>query len=127
MIDKLKYFDGDLKDIDAVPADLQASATSPRSTSTRVGDRRRRPPPEVDRPVAVAEPFSLNPDLKTLSHMYRHAWHAGLKTTYYLRTLGASTIEKATVSAAAAVPEPEPVLDAVACSILNGEECEACQ
>ncbi len=38
------------------------------------------------------------PDLKTLSHMYRHAWHAGLKTTYYLRSLGASNIEKATVS-----------------------------
>jgi ribonucleotide reductase alpha subunit len=37
------------------------------------------------------------PDLKTLSHMYRHAWHAGLKTTYYLRGLGASNIEKATV------------------------------
>ena len=36
------------------------------------------------------------PDLKALSHMYRHAWHAGLKTTYYLRTLGASSIEKAT-------------------------------
>jgi ribonucleoside-diphosphate reductase alpha chain len=30
--------------------------------------------------------------------MYRHAWHAGLKTTYYLRTLGASNIEKATVA-----------------------------
>jgi ribonucleoside-diphosphate reductase alpha chain len=38
------------------------------------------------------------PDLKTLSHMYRQAWHAGLKTTYYLRSLGASNIEKATVS-----------------------------
>jgi ribonucleoside-diphosphate reductase alpha chain len=38
------------------------------------------------------------PDLKTLSHMYRAAWHQGLKTTYYLRTLGASNIEKATVS-----------------------------
>ena len=39
-----------------------------------------------------------SPDLKVLSHMYRHAWHAGLKTTYYLRTLGASNIEKATVT-----------------------------
>jgi ribonucleoside-diphosphate reductase alpha chain len=29
--------------------------------------------------------------------MYRHAWHTGLKTTYYLRSLGASNIEKATV------------------------------
>ena len=38
------------------------------------------------------------PDLKTLSHMYRHAWRTGLKTTYYLRGLGASNIEKATVA-----------------------------
>jgi ribonucleoside-diphosphate reductase alpha chain len=38
------------------------------------------------------------PDLKTLSHMYRQAWHVGLKTTYYLRSLGASNIEKATVA-----------------------------
>ena len=53
--------------------------------------------------------------MKAMSHMYRRAWRAGLKTTYYLRTLGASTIEKATVQA---------------CSIeamRNGEECEACQ
>ena len=70
--------------------------------------------------------------MKAMSHMYRAAWRAGLKTTYYLRTLGASAIEKATVSAVAGVPEPDPValapkLDPVACSILNGEECEACQ
>ena len=55
-----------------------------------------------------------------MSHMYRRAWRAGLKTTYYLRTLGASTIEKTTVTAEAAA----------ACSIeamRNGEECEACQ
>jgi ribonucleoside-diphosphate reductase alpha chain len=37
-------------------------------------------------------------DMKALSHMYRAAWHAGLKTTYYLRTLQASNIEKATVA-----------------------------
>jgi hypothetical protein len=49
-----------------------------------------------------------------------------------LRTLGASTIEKSTVSAAIAAPEPEPAMahspDALACSIdamRNGEECEA--
>ena len=66
--------------------------------------------------------FLAAPDMKAMSHMYRRAWHAGLKTTYYLRTLGASTIEKTTV--AAETP------DAVACSIeamRNGEECEACQ
>jgi ribonucleoside-diphosphate reductase alpha chain len=30
--------------------------------------------------------------------MYRSAWHAGLKTTYYLRSLGASGVEKATLN-----------------------------
>ena len=43
--------------------------------------------------------FLAAPDMKAMSHMYRRAWRAGLKTTYYLRTLGASTIEKATVAA----------------------------
>ena len=57
--------------------------------------------------------------------MYRRAWRAGLKTTYYLRTLGASTIEKATVQSRAT-----PATRQSACSIeaqRNGEECEACQ
>ena len=75
--------------------------------------------------------FLAEPDLKTMSHMYRQAWHAGLKTTYYLRTLGASSIEKTTVAAVAAAPAPTAVaLDPIACSIeamRNGEECEACQ
>ena len=60
------------------------------------------------------------PDLKAMSHMYRRAWRSGLKTTYYLRTLGASRIEGPTVARVAAA----------ACSIeaaRNGEECEACQ
>ena len=42
--------------------------------------------------------FLATPDLKTLSHMYRRAWDKGLKTTYYLRTLQASNIEKSTVA-----------------------------
>lgn len=37
--------------------------------------------------------FIASPDMKTLSHMYRRA------TTYYLRSLVASTIEKSTVGA----------------------------
>jgi ribonucleoside-diphosphate reductase alpha chain len=68
--------------------------------------------------------------------MYLMAWQQGLKTTYYLRSLGATRIEKATVDAnrygnplgqtwrEAAVPSPE---DAVACAITKGAECEACQ
>jgi ribonucleoside-diphosphate reductase alpha chain len=64
--------------------------------------------------------------------MYQYAWRTGLKTTYYLRTLGASNIEKATVEKA---PKSEPKKEYTAeeknaCSIeamRNGGTCEACQ
>ena len=74
--------------------------------------------------------------------MYRAAWRQGLKTTYYLRTLSASNIEKATVDLKKDKGKSGPVsedptpkkenteAEVEACSIqamLNGEECEACQ
>ena len=78
--------------------------------------------------------FLGEPNMKTMSHMYRAAWRSGLKTTYYLRTMAATNIEKATVSV------KKDVKDAVkgeyteeeksSCSIeamQNGEDCEACQ
>ncbi len=74
--------------------------------------------------------------MKTLSHMYRRAWQAGLKTTYYLRTLQASNIEKATVymkkevSGIAGGKREYTAEEQLACSIeamRNGAGCEACQ
>ena len=69
--------------------------------------------------------------------MYRHAWHVGLKTTYYLRTMQANNIEKSTVDAkkmeAAQGAAREKVYteeEQRACSIdamMNGGECESCQ
>ena len=58
------------------------------------------------------------------------AWLRGLKTTYYLRSLAATSTEKSTVStgtlnavaSGAAVPAPVPA----ACSI-DDPDCEACQ
>ena len=74
-------------------------------------------------------------DLKALSHMYQYAWRTGLKTTYYLRTLGASNIETATIDIKQREQvEPKKKEDTeaekAACSIdamLNGGTCEACQ
>jgi len=86
--------------------------------------------------------FIQEPDLKVLSHMYRRAWHTGLKTTYYLRSTGASNIEGATTATkkevrgvAGGVPAPATKKEYTAeekkaCSIeamRRGEECEACQ
>ena len=119
LADQLKYFDGDLEQMPQVPAG--ASRALPHGVPDRpaLPDRRRgRRQKWIDQSQSL-NLFLPNPDMKAMSHMYRHAWHAGLKTTYYLRTLGASAIEKSTVSA-----------ESVACSIeaqRNGEECEACQ
>jgi ribonucleoside-diphosphate reductase alpha chain len=98
MIDALKYFDGELKDIETIPADLKARYLTAFDVEFKwVIDAAARRQKWIDQAQSV-NLWLKTPDLKTLSHMYRHAWHSGLKTTYYLRTLGASNIEKATVS-----------------------------
>ncbi|MBI5692369.1 MAG: ribonucleoside-diphosphate reductase subunit alpha [Verrucomicrobia bacterium] len=99
MIDNLKYYDGELKDIERVPADLKAKYLTAFDIDHKwILDAAARRQKWIDQSQSV-NLWIKTPDLKTLSHMYRHAWHAGLKTTYYLRSLGASNIEKATVAA----------------------------
>ena len=58
--------------------------------------------------------FLAEPTIGKLSSMYLHAWKAGLKTTYYLRSRPATRIQQATVAP-------------VACSLENPQTCEACQ
>ena len=97
MIDNLKYFDGELKDIDSIPAELKARYLTAFDIDSKwiIASAARRQK-WIDQSQSV-NLWIRTPDLKTLSHMYRHAWRAGLKTTYYLRSLGASNIEKATI------------------------------
>ncbi|MDZ4662718.1 MAG: ribonucleoside-diphosphate reductase subunit alpha, partial [Pseudomonadota bacterium] len=68
--------------------------------------------------------FSENPTIGKMSSMYMYAWKKGLKTTYYLRSRPATSISKTTVSEA---KEVVPDLEAIACSLENPENCEACQ
>ena len=155
MIDNLKYFDGELKDIPNVPADLKVKYLTAFDIDHKwIIDAAARRQKWIDQSQSV-NLWIKTPDLKTLSHMYRHAWHTGLKTTYYLRSLGASNIEKATVAvrkevrgavkegqdrdtalaaeaaeAAAPAKKEYTAAEKVACSIeamRNGGECEACQ
>ncbi len=80
--------------------------------------------------------FSESPNIGRLSSMYMHAWKAGVKTTYYLRSRPATRISKTTVgqtaqgnapvSSPAAAPAASAA-DAVACSLENPGSCEACQ
>ena len=97
MIDNLKYFDGELKDIERIPADLKVKYLTAFDIDPKwILDAAARRQKWIDQAQSV-NLWIKTPDLKTLSHMYRQAWHVGLKTTYYLRGLGASNIEKATV------------------------------
>ncbi|MBB6049027.1 ribonucleoside-diphosphate reductase subunit alpha [Armatimonas rosea] len=139
IVDQIKYFDGDLHNIAEIPQAIKEKYLTafqiPYEFLIDAGARRQK---WIDQSQSL-NLFLGTPDMKALSHMYRYAWHAGLKTTYYLRTLGASNIEKATVSlkmretpAATEAPVKKVFTDAekAACSIeamRNGEECEACQ
>ncbi len=146
MIDQLKYYDGELAEIEEVPEDLKDKY----QTAFGIGyewfiEAASRRQKWIDQSQSV-NLFLARPDLKTLSHMYRAAWHKGLKTTYYLRSLGASQIEKSTVKvkkqtrgriagSLAENAEREELAKVNAeriesCRIdamMNGGSCEACQ
>jgi len=133
LAEQLKARDGDLTEIAEVPAELKERyRTAFQIAPEALIDAAARRQKWIDQSQSL-NLFLAAPDIKAMSHMYRRAWHAGLKTTYYLRTLGASSIEKATVAAPAAAARPaaavaEPAQ--LACSIeamRNGGECEACQ
>jgi len=141
LIDQVKYFDGELKDVEGIPEDLKTKyATAFGISYEYIIDAGARRQKWIDQSQSL-NLFLGQADLKILSHMYRRAWHVGLKTTYYLRTLGASNIEKATVAVKKTevvggdIPVEAVVRDfteaeRAACSIqamMNGEECEACQ
>lgn len=126
MADRLKYYDGELGDIDEIPQHLKEKY----STAFSIGyewfvDAAARRQKWIDQSQSV-NLFLATPEMKTLSHMYRAAWRKGLKTTYYLRTQQASNIDKATTNANREATEKEKQqcsLDA----LMNGGECEACQ
>ncbi len=137
--EEVKYFDGDLEFVQGLPDWLKQKYRCAFQIEYQwVLDAAARRQKWIDQSQSV-NLFLGKADLKILSHMYRHAWRTGLKTTYYLRTLGASNIEKATVSKKKSdVPRLEVPAEtdevtpsaAAACrldAMLNGGECESCQ
>ena len=136
MLDQLKYFDGELTDIEGIPEHLKEKHLTVFGVGhEKIIDAAARRQKWIDQSQSV-NLFLADPDMKMLSHMYRHAWCTGLKTTYYLRTMQASNIEKSTVHVSKAdkpqqngAPAPASATDVNAvnaCSILD-PECESCQ
>jgi ribonucleoside-diphosphate reductase alpha chain len=108
LAEEIKRRDGDISEITTIPTEIRDRYR----TAFQI-DSSWLIKAAAQRQKWIDQSQSLNlflpaPDMKAMSHMYRHAWRAGLKTTYYLRTLGASSIEKATISGASAVAEPVP-------------------
>jgi ribonucleoside-diphosphate reductase alpha chain len=137
MIADLKYFDGNLARIDRVPADLRTLYATAFEVETKwlieAGARRQK---WIDQAQSL-NIYMAGVSGRKLDETYKLAWLRGLKTTYYLRTMGASHAEKSTGKAGAlnAVPVDGGVAAATAadaageakfCSIDN-PECEACQ
>ena len=136
MVQQLKYFDGELKDIPEIPQAVKDKYLTAFGIDFKwVIDAAARRQKWIDQAQSL-NLFLPGKDVKMLSHMYQYAWRTGLKTTYYLRTLGASNIEKATVDTkkhAASVEAPKKEVTAEeknACSIeaqRNGGICDSCQ
>lgn len=130
MVNDLKYFDGSVQQIDRVPRDLkQLYATSFEIEPYWLVEAAARRQKWIDQSQSL-NLYIANPSGKKLDTLYKHAWTSGLKTTYYLRGLSATSTEKSTVNAGTlnavkAAPEAE-TSDVKMCSIDN-PDCESCQ
>ncbi|PIQ10221.1 MAG: ribonucleoside-diphosphate reductase subunit alpha [Hydrogenophilales bacterium CG_4_9_14_3_um_filter_59_35] len=129
MISDLKYFDGTLSKIDRIPAELRSLyATAFEIDPSWLIEAAARRQKWIDQAQSL-NIYIGQPSGKKLDETYRLAWIRGLKTTYYLRSLGASHAEKSTSKAGAlnAVPvDGGMAAETQFCSIDN-PECEACQ
>ena len=129
MVNDLKYYEGSVQKIDRVPKEIkQIYATAFEIEPRWLVDAASRRQKWIDQAQSL-NLYVSGASGKKLDVTYRMAWLRGLKTTYYLRALAATTTEKSTVSdnslnkvstdgTAAAVP--------MACSI-DDPDCEACQ
>ena len=126
MVADLKYFDGTLAKIDRIPPEVRslyatAFEIDP-SWLVEAGARRQK---WIDQAQSL-NIYMAGASGKKLDETYKLAWLRGLKTTYYLRTLGATHAEKSTVKAGAlnAVPS-DGGLSAARCTSRRGGDRSA--
>ncbi|MGF6530861.1 ribonucleoside-diphosphate reductase alpha chain [Paraburkholderia sp. GAS206C] len=98
MVADLKYFDGTLSRIDRIPADLRAIyATAFEVDATWLVEAASRRQKWIDQAQSL-NIYMGGVSGKKLDEVYKLAWLRGLKTTYYLRTMAATHVEKSTVA-----------------------------
>ena len=140
MINDLKYFEGSLSEISRIPDDIKTVFSTAFEVEPQyIVEAASRRQKWIDQAQSL-NLYIGNANGKKLDLTYRMAWYSGLKTTYYLRSIAATTTEKSTINQGSlnavnaqneAEPEapqelgaPAPVPEA--CS-LDDPDCEACQ
>ncbi len=97
MVNDLKYYDGSLKPIDRVPENLKLLYATAFEVEPRwLVDAAARRQKWIDQAQSL-NLYMAEASGKKLDVTYRMAWLRGLKTTYYLRALGATSTEKSTL------------------------------
>jgi ribonucleoside-diphosphate reductase alpha chain len=96
-LEALKYYDGSLQELDFIPEEIRQRYLTAFDIEPlwllECASRRQK---WIDMGQSL-NLYLFNPSGKKLHEMYLLAWHKGLKTTYYLRTLAATQVEKSTV------------------------------
>ncbi len=137
MINDLKYFDGSVQKLDRVPEALRRKyATAFEMDARWLVEAASRRQKWIDQGQSL-NLYMAEPNGAKLDNLYKLAWVRGLKTTYYLRSIGATGVEKLN-DASALAEEKKPSIKMAtnllevgsaapkACSLLD-PDCEACQ
>jgi len=125
MVNDLKYFNGSVVNIDRIPVELKNKyATAFEIEPEFLIDAAARRQKWIDQGQSL-NLYMAQASGPKLDKMYKHAWIRGLKTTYYLRSLGATNAEKSTISDTSLNAVKVTATPAL-CSIDN-PDCEACQ
>ncbi len=129
MIADLNYFDGSLAKIDRVPVEFRSLyATAFEVEPSWLIEAASRRQKWIDQAQSL-NIYMSGVSGRKLDETYKLAWLRGLKTTYYLRTLGATSAEKSNGRAGAlnAVPTNGGVVEETQFCSIDNPECEACQ
>jgi len=121
---KIKAGEGSIQHIEEIPQDLKdLYRTAWELPQKALIDMAVARGPFIDQSQSL-NLFMAAPTIGKLSSMYLYAWKSGIKTTYYLRSRPATRILQTTLTATEKVYTDE---EALACSLENPEDCEACQ
>ncbi len=140
LLEAIKYYDGSVGEIPGLPEDIKGRFATAFEIDPKwlikAASRRQKW-------IDMGQSLNLylgQPSGKRLDEMYKYAWVAGLKTTYYLRSLGATQVEKSTVDINKFGVQPRWMKNASASSEIGVErqpevqacsiddpDCEACQ